>query len=62
MTLTERLVLKELANSLANSTGRNWTYGDVTNWSDYAKQMASVIETVVPVLEKLTGKENKEES
>jgi len=61
MTLTERLILKELSNSLANSVGRNWTYGDIDSWSDYAKHMASVIETVIPILEKLTSDENKEE-
>ena len=62
MNNTERIVLKELTKSLVESTETNWSYGDIEEWSKFARRMRSVIETVTPVMEKLTSDANKDES
>jgi hypothetical protein len=58
MTTTERLVLRELTKSLSESAEKNFTVGDVDKWYDFAQRMKSVIETTVPILDRLTGDDN----
>ena len=62
MNSTERIVLKELTKSLVESTETSWDYGDVEQWAKFARRMRDVIETVTPVMEKLTSDINKDES
>lgn len=58
MTITERLVIKELVESLNKSTETSWTSGYLNDWIDWAKKMKAVIQTSTPILEKLSSEEN----
>ena len=56
MNATERIVLIELTKSLSDSQTKKFS----TDWYDYANKMRNVINTVVPVLNKLVSEENKD--
>ena len=58
MNVTERLVLEEIKKSLSRASDKGFTYGDIEEWSKYARKMQNVINTVTPILDKLVSEEN----
>ena len=62
MTKTEKLVLKNLINSLNESTVTTWESGYMEEWSTWARKMRDTIKTSTSVLDALVSDENPEQS
>jgi hypothetical protein len=59
---TEKIVLKQISQSLKKSTETNWTSGYLDVWSDWALKMKNVINTSVPIIDALILDENNSEN
>ena len=58
---TERLVVKELAKSLSDSSQKPFNCGDLDDWFKFAKKMQQTIHTAVPILEKLVNENENQD-
>lgn len=57
---SEKQLIKALANELSKSTRTDWTTGDLSIWSSWAKKMRDTITTSVGVLNTMADNSDDE--
>ncbi len=57
---SEKQLIKALANELSKSTRTDWTSGDLSTWSSWAKKMRDTITTSVGVLNTMADNSDDE--
>jgi len=62
MTKTEQVTIKALIKRLRSSSVSGWQEGNVNDWADYAKTMATTIRTSCDVLEEISNLKPENES